>query len=162
MTTVLAVMAVVLLAVLTAVCVFGYLRLSAMLKEDKKTDEAECSKPYEIPYIPRSSGRYPFWKEDFHKAMVRIDTLERLVKQLYSDRDEDVNKIADQINRHEVMLKEMKDDYEKRFQNISELTKEYAESFESVDDWMAKFEAAIVNDEAKAEWLRQRNDAEGE
>ena len=77
MTTILAAVAVVLFAVLTAVCVFGYLRLSAMLKEDAKArgfdivmfghthrpcleqdDDIVALNPGSLSY-PRQEGRKP-------------------------------------------------------------------------------------------------------
>lgn len=161
MTTILAAAAVVLFAILIAVCVFGYLRLSALLKDDEQKDEVKArpgkyrniddldiqsmhpsSCISEEPFSYRFSSLYKSYKQedisfkvsmlkskvddlendlddvkeqtlcinpDCNSLLYRIEKLEKLVQQLYSDRDEDVNKIADQINRHEDMISDMKE-----------------------------------------------------
>lgn len=203
MTTILAAAAVVLFAILIAVCVFGYLHLSALLKDDEQKDEVKTqpgkyrniadfditsmhpsSCISEEPFSYRYSSPYKSYKQEdisfkvsmlkfkvddlendlddvkeqtfcldpdcnsllyrvekLEKLMLndrvndinrridniydniedpedatflfeRVKKLEKLVQQLYTDRDEDVNKIADQINRHEDMISDLKEDGE--------------------------------------------------
>lgn len=47
----------------------------------------------------------------------------------------------------------MKNDYEKRFENIGELSKDYTGSLQSINDRLDRIEIDKQNDEEKAEWL---------
>lgn len=47
----------------------------------------------------------------------------------------------------------MKNDYEKRFENLGELSKDYTEKLQSIDDRLDRIEIEKQNNEEKAEWL---------
>ena len=69
---------------------------------------------------------------------VQINNLHEMYKELKSD------------------IYEMKTDYEKRFQALSELSKEYSEGFQKIDDTLDRIELDRMNDDEKAKWLEER------
>lgn len=53
----------------------------------------------------------------------------------------------------------MKNDYEKRFENLGELSKYYTENLQSINDHLDHIEIDKQNDEEKAKWLEEgKND----
>lgn len=168
MTTVSYIVVVLVTMIITMLSSLGTFIVWVLFSQDKlkaNTDNAGTSQVRVTPPMwtnySMSSMTYKIEKliDQLDECTERINKLEKDMEefhQFYYIDSENDESLVDMYKELKNDISDMKTDYEKRFQALSELSKEYAESFQSIDDAFDRIELEKMNDEEKAKWIEER------